>query len=343
MSDMTEKVLLPDRHPQSDIFICDIADAAVKDDMASMEHPVFVLSTRPCMKSKRYQNGKNWLEVNPSHKGIATIWDKDILIFAISQIMAAKNANIYYSKHVSFTAYDFLVFSNRNTGGKDYEALKDSLERLGGTRLMTNVVTGNEEQIDGFGLIDKFRIRRKHQNGQVVEWGITLSDWLFNAIESNEVLTISPDYFRLRKPLERRIYEIARKHCGAQKEWRIHIDLLMKKCGSNSPKRNFKAILKTICEHDHLPDYSVNIVNDTVLFTKKSCPETIIHDLNKSHPAPPLMTSTYEKFRNNHPGYDPYYVEQEWRTWAAGKEKPISADAAFLAFSKAYIERHPNF
>lgn len=128
---MTEKVLLPDRHPQSDIFICDIADAAIKDDMASMEHPIFVLSTKPCMTSKRYQNGENWLEVNPSHKGIATIWDKDILIFAISQIMAAKNSQLTYSKHVSFTAYDFLVFSNRNTGGKDYEALKDSLERLG--------------------------------------------------------------------------------------------------------------------------------------------------------------------------------------------------------------------
>ena len=336
---MTENILLPDRHPQSDIFICDIADAAIKDDMASMEHPIFVLSTKPCMKSKRYQNGQHWLDVNPSHKGIATIWDKDVLIFAISQIMAAKNANLPYTKHVAFTAYDFLVFSNRNTGGKDYESLKDSLERLGGTRLMTNVVTGDEEQIDGFGLIDKFRIRRKHQNGQVVEWGITLSDWLFNAIESNEVLTISPDYFRLRKPLERRVYEIARKHCGIKKEWRIHLDLLMKKCGSTSPKRNFKALLKKICEHSHLPDYDVSIINDTVLFTKKNRSAAVIKDQGN---IPPLMTSTYEKFRKNHPGYDPYYVENEWRVWAAEKEKPRSADAAFLAFSKSYVERHPN-
>lgn len=207
---------------------------------------------------------------------------------------------------------------------------------------MTNIVTGDEEQIDGFGLIDKFRIRRKHQNGQVVEWGITLSDWLFNAIDSNEVLTISPEYFRLRKPLERRVYEIARKHCGAKKEWRIHIDLLLKKCGSNSPKRNFKAILKKICEHDHLPDYGVSIINDTVLFTKKRHAEAIIKDLYSDRSIPPLMTSTYEKFRKNHPGYDPYFVENEWRVWATGKEIPINADAAFLAFSKSYAERHPN-
>lgn len=338
---MSEKVLLPDRHPQSNIFICDIADAAIKDDMASMEHPIFVLSTKPCMKSKRYQNGNNWLEVNPSHKGIATIWDKDILIFAISQIMAAKNAKKTYSRHVSFTAYDFLVFSNRNTGGKDYDALKASLERLGGTRLVTNIVTGDEEQVDGFGLIDKFRIRKKHLNGQVVEWGITLSDWLFNAIDSNEVLTISPEYFRLRKPLERRVYEIARKHCGTKKEWRIGIDLLMKKCGSTSPKRNFKAILRKISEHNHLPDYDVSVINDTILFSKKFMAKQVSLDFEKHH-IPHLMTNTYDKFRKSFPGYDPHYVEQEWRLWAANKEIPKSADAAFLAFSKSYVNRHPN-
>ncbi len=38
------------------------------------------------------------------------------------------------------------------------------------------------------------------------------------AIKAHEVLTLPPDYFRLRKPTERRIYEIARKHCGKQAE-----------------------------------------------------------------------------------------------------------------------------
>lgn len=341
---MIDDQLLPDRHPQSDIFICDIADAAVKDDMASMEHPIFVLTKQPYMKRRRYQNGNNWLEIAPSDKGIANIWDKDILIFAISQIMAAKNAGRPYEKHVSFTAYDFLVFSNRNTGGKDYSALKDSLERLKGTQLITNITTGDVEQVDGFGLIDKFRIRRKHLDGRIIEWGITLSDWLFTAIESNEVLTLSSDYFRLKKPLERRLYEVARKHCGAKKEWRISLELLLKKCGSSSPKRNFKSMLKQIGEHDYLPDYRVEIINDTVLFSNRQRTlNSSLCDVENYDQIAPLSTSTYEKFRNNHPGYDPYYVEQEWRTWAAGKEKPISADAAFLAFSKAYVERHPNY
>ena len=38
---------LPDRHPNGDFFVCDIFDAAPKDDLGSMEHPIFSLSTRP--------------------------------------------------------------------------------------------------------------------------------------------------------------------------------------------------------------------------------------------------------------------------------------------------------
>jgi len=33
--------LLPQRHPNHDLFICDVLDAIPKDDMASMEHPIF--------------------------------------------------------------------------------------------------------------------------------------------------------------------------------------------------------------------------------------------------------------------------------------------------------------
>ena len=61
------------------------------------------------------------------------------------------------------------------------------------------------------------------------EMRINLSDWVFNAVGQHEVLTLHRDYFRLRKPLERRMYELARKHCGKQDEWAISLDLLRKK------------------------------------------------------------------------------------------------------------------
>lgn len=53
--------------------------------------------------------------------------------------------------------------------------------------------------------------------GCALTYKITLSDWLYNAVEGFEVLTLHRDYFRLRKPMERRIYELARKRAN----WRI--------------------------------------------------------------------------------------------------------------------------
>ena len=83
--------LLPDRHPNLDFFVLDIADAVPKDDMASMEHPLFSLATKPDMRHLEYRSGDNVLKIRPSGLGLPTIFDKDILIFTISQLMHRKN------------------------------------------------------------------------------------------------------------------------------------------------------------------------------------------------------------------------------------------------------------
>ena len=84
--------LLPQRHPNHDLFICDVLDAIPKDDMASMEHPIFSLATKPDTRVLRYEHRNVVVEIAPSVRGLATIYDKDILIYCISQLMAKKNA-----------------------------------------------------------------------------------------------------------------------------------------------------------------------------------------------------------------------------------------------------------
>ena len=51
--------LLPDRHPTADFFVCDIFDALPKDDLGSMEHPMFSLSTRPDRRILNYSHMKS--------------------------------------------------------------------------------------------------------------------------------------------------------------------------------------------------------------------------------------------------------------------------------------------
>ncbi len=86
-----KKPLLPDRYPQTDLFLCDVADAVLKDIVPQLEHPFYSLSKKPETSIRRYEHNGNWLEVTPSVKGLATIYDKDVLIYAISQIMAKLN------------------------------------------------------------------------------------------------------------------------------------------------------------------------------------------------------------------------------------------------------------
>jgi plasmid replication initiation protein len=82
-----------------------------------------------------------------------------------------------------------------------------------------------------------------------------LSDWLYRAITNLEVLTLHRDYFRLDGGIERRLYELCRKHCGTQPTWGIGLVLLYKKSGSREPVRNFRIAIKKLAESNHLPDY----------------------------------------------------------------------------------------
>ncbi len=334
--------LLPDRMQQTDFFVCDIFDAAPKGDMASMEHPVFSISTKPDRNIRRYENGRNFVEVTPSVKGLATVHDRDILIFCISQVMAALNAGRKVERTMRFKAYDLLSATNRPTGGEAYTRLKDALERLAGTRIETNVTTGDVEVLDGFGLIDRFRIVRETREGRMQEVEVQLSDWVYNAIQHREVLTISRDYFRLRKPLERRLYEIARKHCGTKPVWRIGLCKLKYKCGSHSTDKEFKRLVsKIVAEnelHQHMPDYDIALEGGNVVFTAKgSVPCPIVEETVS---IPSLASDTYEDARNEAPGWDVRMVEQEWRAWCNKEEiEPKRPDAHFLRFCQSWFEK----
>ena len=314
-------------------FLCDIFDAIPKDDIATMEHPIFSLSTRPDRRILRYEHNGTEIEVTPSVKGLATIHDKDILIYCISQLMAALNAGRELSRRIVLKAHDLLVATNRETSGDAYRRLVESFERLAGTRIRTNIVTGETEVTAGFGLIESWAIERKTRGGRIVSVAVTLSEWLYRAVLSKSVLTLSRDYFRLRKPLERRIYELARKHCGRQESWRVSVDTLLKKSGSASPRRVFRAMLREMIEADGLPDYQMTEEpGDLIRFTLRD-------RLVESLPEGPgqLLPETLEAARGLFPGADVYALEAEWRAWWASTGRPRlrARDAAFLGFVRA--------
>jgi plasmid replication initiation protein len=334
--------LLPIRH-QPDFFVCDVFDAALKGDTASMEHPIFSLSKKPDMKLRRYENGGNWAEVRPGVKGLATVFDRDILIYCISQLVAAMNGNRPISMTLRLRAHDLLIATNRDTSGRGYLNLREALERLQGTQIATNITTAGKETFDVFSLIDRAKIVRETREGRMEEVEIRLSEWVFQAVEAQEVLTLDRRYFQLAKPLERRLYELARKHVGQQGSFRIGLDKLRNKTGSQSTLKEFRRLLQSIIEddlrHDHMPGYALFLEGDMVEMRAKP---------GRAAPALPspghqLRADTYERGRELAPGWDIHALEGEWRDWIAKKTiVPRLVDAHFLAFCKRR-GKYPGF
>ena len=313
--------------------------------MGSMEHPIFSLSTKPDTRIREYSHNGIVITVAPSAYGLATIHDKDILIYCISQLIAKMNAGEEPKRTLHLKAYDLLVATNRKTDGRGYDQLVAAFDRLSGTRIKTNLKTGEEEITEGFGLLDSWRIIRHTKTGRMAEVRVNLSDWVFNAIMGEEVLTLSRDYFRLRKPLERRMYELARKHCGTKSEWSISLEKLRRKCGSASTDKEFKRLVVTICKedarHSHMPDYAVKLEGDNVVFSNRTAGRKISACSVDDFPL--LHSDTYHKARLNAPGYDVYALEREWQEFwvASGKPEFKSPDAAFIGFCRSRHKMKP--
>ena len=147
------------------------------------------------------------------------------------------------------------------------------MKRLKGTTI--SIESGSAElrnrQAIGFGLLESFKIIEE-KDGRMLRVEMTLPDWLYRSIHPKGVLKISPDYFRIRKPLNRRVYEVARKFCGNQKETQISLKNLYNRIGSKSPLKSFRFNVKELAGVNDLPDYSIEFdeKKDMVTFINRS-------------------------------------------------------------------------
>lgn len=262
--------LMPELHKNRDFFVADIVDAAAKDDLASMEHPLFALKAGDT-RVRTYERNGVTVKVMPGTYGCATIHDKDIWIYCVSQLVEAMNRGREdVERTVRFTAYDFLVATNRPTAGVGYQRMCDALGRLSGTRIETNIETAGQRERAGFGLVDSWRVIERAGDGRMSAVEVTLPDWLYRAVQARQVLTINRDYFRIRKPVNRRIYEIARKHCGGQRAWRISLSTLHQKSGSTGTLRAFRDDVAALAAANDLPDYALAYERSSDIVTFKA-------------------------------------------------------------------------
>ena len=330
--------LLPERHPTKDFFIADIFDSLpFKDDIASMEHPIFTLSKKRDLRDLYYQNGNVRIEIKPTSDGLPSIFDKDVLLYCASLLMDQINKGVVTPpKTLRISSHDLLVATNRTNDGDSYKRLKKALDRLKGVNIKTNIKTNKREVTKAFGLIESYEIIESSRvKNRMVRLEITLSDWFYNSILGKEVLTIHRDYFRLGKPLERRLYEIARKHCGQNSEWKIGLVKLKEKTGSTSSIKKFRYFIREIEKHNHLPDYTISFLEtDIVKFDKRK--ENINFD-----DLPSISPEAIEKGRQitqkAGTGWDFYAIHDQFSQQLIKGFRPDNVNGAFINFVKKKV------
>lgn len=222
-----------------------------------MAYPFFTLSKTPRVAPIDFRTGSIAIRVEavPNH-GMATIWDADILIWAASQIVEARDAGMRTSRLMAATPYEILTFVGRGTSLRDYQRLKAALDRLQSTTISTTIRQPAEGRRHRFSWINEWQ-ERTDRNGRPDGVDLILPDWFYRAVLDDAlVLTIDRAYFGLTGGLERWLYRLVRKHGGRQQDgWRFNFRHLHQKSGSLSPFKRFAFELRDLIRRQPLPGY----------------------------------------------------------------------------------------
>ncbi len=251
----------PSERDQLELFRSLPGDLAPRDAQDLMAYPFFALGKSRRVTPIDFRAGPIVIRVEavPKH-GMATIWDADVLIWAASQIVEARDAGFQPSRLMATTPYDILTFIGRGVSARDYIRLKAALDRLQSTTVATSIRQPTERRLHRFSWINEWK-ERADASGRPLGLELILPDWFYAGVVNDAlVLTIDRAYFDLTGGLERWLYRLVRKHGGRQEYgWSFDIAYLHAKSGSLSPLKHFAYDLRDIVRRQPLPGYRLLI------------------------------------------------------------------------------------
>jgi plasmid replication initiation protein len=242
---------------QLDLFRSIPGDIAPRDAQDLMAWPFFSLAKSRRVTPIDFHMGDTWIvvEATPEH-GMATIWDADVLIWAASQIVEARDAGRPTSRLMATTPHEILTFIGRGTGRDNYDRLKAALDRLQSTTVATSIRQPLQRRRHRFSWINEWK-ERLDVDGRPLGIEMIVPDWFYAGVMDQAlVLTIDRAYFQLTGGIERWLYRIVRKHGGRQAGgWSFDLAHLHLKSGVLSPLKRFSFELRGIVRRQPLPGY----------------------------------------------------------------------------------------
>jgi plasmid replication initiation protein len=202
---------------QLEVFRALPGNRAPRDTQDLMAYPFFSLSKSHRVTPIDFRMGDVAIRVEATAEhGMATIWDADVLIWAASQVVEARDKGLRTSRLMAATPHEILTFIRRGTSVRDYHRLKAALDRLQSTTVATTLRRPTERRMHRFSWVNEWK-ERADGHGRPLGIELIIPDWLYAAVLNDAlVLTIDRSYFGLIGGLERWLYRIVRKHAGRQ-------------------------------------------------------------------------------------------------------------------------------
>lgn len=242
-----------------------------RDDREMMSNPFWAL-TRVAPNDVLERNWQDdegnglHIRVSPNEYGRPTVYDRRVLQYALTLLTDRLNRGEPVSRTIRFAAHDYIVSTGRLPGGTEYRLFQDSLKRLKGATIYTNLGAGSKVHEGGFGWIDSYMVHKQKQaNGKLAMTSveITLCDWAYNAIVvERRFLKLDREYFSLTSGLDMMVYTIISRHIGNKNSWNISLDKLHVKTGSSSSFKSFVYDIRKMIERDPFSAWSLNLTTD---------------------------------------------------------------------------------
>lgn len=261
----------PKGDEQSNFFVPALYDVGSRDSRSIMDVAVFRLSKKDRRVGEviRYElPGGEYVQVSAGAAGMASVWDYDLVIMAMSHLTEAMNLyregrgekpGRVYRPHVA----DVLKFCRRSDGGKQKDDLVDACLRLNTTHIAMERTkkTKNGRTVtvtEGEALISRYKIITS-ENGKAEYIEIELADWMHRQVvdgKNPDVLTVHPDYFLIDQGIGRFLYRLARQAAGkTSAKWSFQT--IYKHSGSAGSFKEFCRILRKLIEVNDLPEYNL--------------------------------------------------------------------------------------
>ena len=247
--------------PKLEIFRSLPGDLAARDSQDLMAYPFFSLAKSKRIEPIIFSTKRVSIRVSGTlDYGIATIWDADVLIWAASQIIEARDQGLPTSRLIATTPYHILRFVGRGTDKHSYERLKAALARLQSTTVTTSIRAAGSRHLHQFSWLSEWKVQTDAE-GRPEGISMILPDWFYSGLlDSSLVLTLDPVYFQLTGGLERWLYRLVRKHAGQQRNgWLFDFDYLRAKSGSAMCAAAFAFYLRRLAATQALPGYELHV------------------------------------------------------------------------------------